>query len=81
MLIYFCVAGLISMFEVIWNLKIIKNKEKIEAIERYKDTLPFDLVTILYIFSMLFGFIIIPVSIAKKVYKLVTGKDLFSNDL
>ncbi len=80
MLVYFYVSGILSFLLEIYDLKIKKDKEKLELIESYRDNLPIDLEYLLYIFSMLLGFIVFPVSILNRIYKLITGKDFISKD-
>ena len=80
MLIYFYSSGIISFLLTIYDLKIKKDEEKIEMIENYRDSFPIDLEYLLYIISLLFGFITLPVTILNRIYKLFTGKDIIPKD-
>ena len=80
MLVYFYASGIISFLLTVYDLKIKKDEEKLELIENYRDSFPVDLEYLLYIFSLLLGFISLPLTILNKIYKLFTGKDLIPKD-
>lgn len=70
-MIYFFVSGLICFSKILYSLEIKKDEEIIKKINSTLDLEDYDQKTLLYSTAFLFGWLIIPLWLVNKVFKIV----------
>ena len=70
-MIYFFISGLICFLKIFYSLEIKKDKEIIKKINSALDLEDYDQKTLLYSTAFLFGWLIIPLWLVNKVFKIV----------